>query len=261
MRMRSGVARIVVGLLDGAVRHAHRYLRGPLHPHPYHVLSDTALAAEVILAAAWCVRTGESLLTFLVAFVIMHAGYRWVWLPAKHRLMGERARSALQDVLGFLLPTYLGVTWVLGGSLAAAADLAGLALPLGLMFLRLGCFVGGCCYGRPSPVGVWYDRDTIRIVDGFRRFTPGPWPGKRVLPTQLLEAVFHAATFVVLAPPAFAATDGTTLPRFLAAYAAWRLISDPLRGHRHRPLRAGLSEAQWIGLVLLVVIIGVWGVL
>lgn len=64
-----------------------------------------------------------------------------------------------------------------------AADVLGTGTALGYAVMKLGCFMGGCCYGRPSGLP-WAVR-----FPGF----PGP-----VHPTQLYEAGLNIFNFIVL---------------------------------------------------------------
>jgi phosphatidylglycerol:prolipoprotein diacylglycerol transferase len=241
--------------LDTIVHAAHRFRVAGRAVHPYLLMADLAIVAELTLALAWSrYARGFAFWRFVLAFVAMQATYHGVYLPLKLRLTGERARSFLQDTVLVILPSFVAVSWLLGLPLAAVFDLAGLALPLGLGLMRIGCFLGGCCYGRPSPRGVFYDREVLRAVDGWRRFTPGPYPGERVVPVQLLAAAANLTAFALLAVRAVIVghPDGRALPLFLVAYSAFRFVSDRLRGHRHRPMRGPLSEAQWTSLTVIV---------
>ncbi len=63
------------------------------------------------------------------------------------------------------------------------ADSVGLALPLSLAVARVGCFLNGCCGGKPS---------------GLPWAVTFPGAATAVHPTQLYEMVMDAAVFVVL---------------------------------------------------------------
>jgi len=131
----------------------------------------------------------------------------------------------------------------------------GLILPLMMVLLRTGCFLSGCCYGCPSARwGVHYPAETLRRVDGCRRFTPGPAPTTAVFPVQLVEAAVHLLLFVGLAAWAHARgpalRTGTILLSYFAAYSIARFVLDFARAASARPRRAGLSEAQCMCLAL-----------
>jgi phosphatidylglycerol:prolipoprotein diacylglycerol transferase len=175
-----------------------------------------------------------------------------LFLRARKRWLGSSARSYLQDTVLVLLPTYAPASRLLGNQLAAAMDFAGLALPLGLTFLRVGCFLGGCCYGRPSPLGIIYPPHVLRAVAGWRPYTPGQ-PTGRVLPTQLVEAAFNALFFAVLATRAFQTNraSGRLLPVYLGCYAAQRFVLDFWRQDSARRRIGRFSQAQIASLIVI----------
>lgn len=225
--------------LDACVRASHRRAAY----HPYLVATDLGIAAMIALSAWFAARTEDlSFGRFVVAFAIMQAGYLGV-RTLRRRLVGIASRSFLQDALLFILPMYLGASALLGNGLVSSLDLAGLELPLGVAFIRVGCFLGGCCYGVPARWGVLYDADVLVTARGCRTFTPGDRPSGRVVPMQLFEAAFNAVAFVALVAWA---PRGRVLVLYLLAYGVWRFVSDFWRRASARPRRAGLSEAQWV---------------
>ncbi|MEA2512198.1 MAG: phosphatidylglycerol---prolipoprotein diacylglyceryl transferase, partial [Thermomicrobiales bacterium] len=66
-------------------------------------------------------------------------------------------------------------------------DLTALGVGTFLACGRIGCFLAGCCHGRPSRCGVAYGNDHVAI--GF----PAPLASVRLLPVQLVEAIWAAA--------------------------------------------------------------------
>ncbi len=73
----------------------------------------------------------------------------------------------------------------------SVADALAPATALGTMFGRIGCFLNGCCYGRPTslPWGVVYPPDS------FPGLEFGDTP---IHPAQLYNALFGLALFIVL---------------------------------------------------------------
>ncbi|MFW6010966.1 MAG: prolipoprotein diacylglyceryl transferase [Desulfosalsimonas sp.] len=76
--------------------------------------------------------------------------------------------------------------------LGKVADIAGLAIPLGHFFGRLGCFSAGCCYGKPSelPWAVTFSHPEA-LVDPEHLYVP-------LHPTQLYSAAANLFIFLVL---------------------------------------------------------------
>jgi len=130
-------------------------------------------------------------------------------------------------------------------------DLVVTALPLGHAMGRIGCFLNGCCYGRPAEGGwtpaVTYPRDSLawyyQCRDGLiPELTSSE--SLPVQPVQLYEAGFNLALFFVLVrafrlklPP------GRVAALYFLAYPPGRFALEYLRGDA-RIRFAGLTLAQ-----------------
>lgn len=111
-------------------------------------------------------------------------------------------------------------------------------LALGHAIGRVGCFLNGCCYGRPT--GAWYG-----VV-----FTGQTVP---ILPTQLLEAIGLVALFLWLKRlqcPSVLSRAGGLFGCYLIGYGALRFLLEFLRGDQAVWL-VGLTLQQLISLVML----------
>lgn len=130
-------------------------------------------------------------------------------------LLGARGFSALRDVKAILRnpvrtllqPGYMlhgGVfggigamsawAWFTGAALLPVMDAWALAMPLGEAICRLGCFVYGCCYGKPtgSSLGICYhshDAKVVRVRPQLR--------GVPLHPTQVYATAAHLAQFLL----------------------------------------------------------------
>lgn len=108
---------------------------------------------------------------------------------------------------------------------------------------RVGCFVGGCCYGTPTtlPWGVVFDS-----IDGTPRH-----------PTQLYEAAFHALCAVGLA---WAARHGWwrghLMKAYIVVYSAYRFLTEFIRPEWRA--WGGLTGYQWASLTLIIAFGGLW---
>lgn len=129
------------------------------------------------------------------------------------------------------------------------ADYVMLALPLGHAIGRVGCFLTGCCHGRPSsvPWAVAFTSPAADVADEFL--------GVPVHPTQLYEAAGELALFLFIAyrilPRVRAARlrMGTGFLAYVLGYSALRFGLEFLRGDdRGHLLSAALSPSQWISL-------------
>lgn len=120
-----------------------------------------------------------------------------------------------------------------------AADFIATGLPLGHALGRIGCFLNGCCYGRPS--GAF---PGVRFPEGS-----APWLhyGHTPLhPTQLYEAAGNFLLYLFLAR-AYRNTprDGRVFGFYLVLYPVGRFALEFLRGDQ-RLRWAGLTAAQVI---------------
>lgn len=111
---------------------------------------------------------------------------------------------------------------------------------------RVGCFMVGCCHGRPYRWGVRYREEHAQA--GFLHC----YVGVRLFPAQLLESLW--ALFIVSTcswlllsgqPP------GICLSSYVIGYGGGRFLMEFLRGDPERPYLWGFSEAQWTSLGLM----------
>jgi prolipoprotein diacylglyceryltransferase len=88
----------------------------------------------------------------------------------------------------------LGYSMVGGAPLLALLDSAGFAMPLGEAICRLGCYVYGCCWGKPtaSRFGVAYTSPHSKVI----RFRP-ELQGVKIHPTQIYALTAHLVQFTI----------------------------------------------------------------
>lgn len=223
-----------------------------LHGHPYLAFADLGYGSAFVLGMAIAaVFEGTVWWAHLAALCVSILGYETLYLSTKRKLLGG-GRSYLQDVLLWVLPSYLGTSVLLGQPFPAALDLIALSLASILTWMRVGCFSGGCCYGRPSTIGTLYNDQTHRCAPKPRAYQPGPRPMGRVFPIQLVSAAFSGLMLLVLLARISqrSSLDGKSLPLLLGGYAVLRFGLERFRDHRHRPVYGPFSEAQWICLGL-----------
>jgi phosphatidylglycerol:prolipoprotein diacylglycerol transferase len=97
-------------------------------------------------------------------------------------------------------------------------DAAALTILLGMAFTRVGCFLNGCCYGRPSDA--WF---ALSLPDHH-----GVW--RRRIPTQLMEMAFALVLFgAALALRNSAPFPGAIFCVVLACYGIGRWYLESLR--------------------------------
>ena len=113
-------------------------------------------------------------------------------------------------------------------------------IPAGHCLGRIGCFLGGCCYGKPteSGIGVVFPAGSIP----FEQYGSQP-----LHPVQLYEAVFLILLFLGL----LFFAKGYAFPLYLIGYGAGRFLLEFLRGDDRGSFLPGLSPAQAISLLLI----------
>ena len=109
-----------------------------------------------------------------------------------------------------------------------------LGLPAMMVLVRIGCLLGGCCYGKPSDVP-W----AVYLHGAYRH------------PTQLYEGLFQAAALVLLWRwRSRMPRPGDLLKLYYLAYALFRLGQQFLRDD-HPIVASGLTVPHFICLGIL----------
>lgn len=116
-------------------------------------------------------------------------------------------------------------------------------------FGRMGCFLAGCCYGRPTelPWGIAFTDSRSMVPEEFR--------GVPLHPTQLYEAVGIMAICAVLYRILRATEEGKVAPGLVVAghfagYGTLRFLTEFARADGI-PLAAGFTQEQAFGLALI----------
>ncbi|MBP5403805.1 MAG: prolipoprotein diacylglyceryl transferase [Elusimicrobiaceae bacterium] len=137
--------------------------------------------------------------------------------------------------------------------LLKTSDFLIVAVPLGHALGRIGCFLAGCCYGKPTslPWGVRFtDPNTL---------VPPELMGVALHPTQLYEATFNFALFLLLH---YASKkphkEGKILVEYVWCYALLRFCIEFLRGDYRGGFLLGLSPSQLISLGVAGIAFCIW---
>lgn len=147
---------------------------------------------------------------------------------------GLAVEGAVVAALAFLC-IYSGIRRF---NLPEMLDLVALPVPLGQALGRLGCFLNGCCYGKP--------------VESF----PGvkfPHLPYRVHPTQLYYSITYVFLFLVLRMLfRRRLKPGIVFSTYILGFALIRYIIDMFRGDLLATTGFGLYPTQIIGIVLFI---------
>jgi phosphatidylglycerol:prolipoprotein diacylglycerol transferase len=142
------------------------------------------------------------------------------------------------------------------------ADMAGMTIPVGLGFGRMGCLLAGCCFGKPSdspwavsfptnsPASEWQAKHELLASKYL--------PSLPVHPTQIYESAASLAIAAVLLFYVHGRKryDGQVFLAFIALYAVVRFVLEFWRSD-DRGGMLGLSTSQLVGLGLIALV--VWG--
>jgi phosphatidylglycerol:prolipoprotein diacylglycerol transferase len=158
---------------------------------------------------------------------------------------------------GLIAATFSGIAFLRREHfpVGKGVDLVGAVLPLGIFFGRLGCFLGGCCFGVQTQgrLGVAFPGDSPASYEQFEHglLSSKELPSLPVHPTQLYEAIGCLAIAAWLLGYALPRKrfDGQVLLQFLGAYAVLRFGIEYLRAD-DRGAWLGLSTSQLIGVVI-----------
>lgn len=187
-----------------------------------------------------------------LAFLAIYSAPGQFWrdafsLQGRLSLLGELPGAVLAVIVACRLT---------GLELRRVADSLALAGPLWIAFGRLGCFLRGCCYGRPTELP-W-----AVIFSDPHAGVPLELVGRPLHPAQLYELALDLLLFAWLWLGVRPRLDSGALPpgrgaaHFIAGYASIRFVMEFLRADTVSGL-LGLSWGQWVSL-LTVGIAGLW---
>ena len=126
-------------------------------------------------------------------------------------------------------------------------DIYSVGIPLFHVFGRIGCFFGGCCYGRESSWGIVVHGNTVvpEVNDVVR------------IPTALIESGCNLFIFFIMMYAYLRVTKnngsnyrGRLLLVYFLIYPPVRFVIEFFRGDAIRGIWWGLSTSQWISIVL-----------
>lgn len=176
-------------------------------------------------------------------------------------------RGGLTYYGGFLGATWYGIRFIRKEKLplGKTIDMAGFTIPFGLIWGRLGCFLGGCCFGRPShaPWAVSFpawsaaseSQAKAHIIDR------ASLPSVPVHPTQLYESVACLMIFTYCAFQVWPRKrwDGQVFVTFVVLYGVARFAIEFWRADDRGGL-FGLSTSQLIsaGAIVAALAAGRW---
>jgi len=182
---------------------------------------------------------------------------RWDWFSQHLSHVPRIWDGGLVLYGGLLAGTVTGLVffWRRGIDPWLGADIVAPSLALGVAIGRMGCFLNGCCFGRPCQLP-W----AVTFPPGS--YADQAFGGTAVHPTQIYASLAALAFFfVLLAVGTRKPFHGFLLSLFVMLLAAYRFLIDPLRHYESVSFvtRAGaftLTKNQAAGLGLIVLSAG-----
>ena len=159
---------------------------------------------------------------------------------------------------GFLLAVAASYWWIKRHNMSflTVADVMAPSIALGLVFTRVGCFLSGCCYGKPtdSAIGVVFPPDSPA---GHAAAQLAQEMGRQTValhPAQIYSSLKGLIIFVALmALQPKLKKPGSTFGLLLVLYGIGRFVVDFFRIYEaNARILFGLSFNQVISIVLIV---------
>jgi len=144
------------------------------------------------------------------------------------------------------------------------ADVAMPSIALGIAFARIGCYLNGCCFGKPCaasfPLAQEFPADSIP-AEHYLHHGVAEWP-ITIYPTQLISSLNAFVLFVVLTV-LFSRRrfDGQVFCLFGVWYGVSRFLIEFLRADNDLTIFGALTTWQLAGLLLSAACAALWVVL
>jgi phosphatidylglycerol:prolipoprotein diacylglycerol transferase len=124
-------------------------------------------------------------------------------------------------------------------------------IPIGIViahaFGRLGCFFGGCCYGKPTDA--WYG---VACAYGWNSDLKMNMEGVNVIPTQLFECSFLFVLAAIMCVLFFKYKFNCNFGLYAIAYGIWRFLIEYARVDHRGELVGGITPSQFWSIVMVV---------
>lgn len=182
--------------------------------------------------------------------------------PQLGATFAEKISTIIHDIrygfvfFGGLLVAVSGALWYMRRKqlpILKTSDFLIVALPLGHALGRIGCFLAGCCYGKPTTLP-W----GVRFTDPHALVAP-ELMNVPLHPTQLYESGLNFLLFLLLH---YASQkphkEGKILVLYVLCYATMRFCIEFLRGDFRGGFLLGMSPSQVISLLVAGIALWIW---
>lgn len=210
----------------------------------FRVCGYLGLISAAAITITLSIYTGLSLWT--VFWILLSTIGVFVFHLMFYRFMERAQQLVLYPYLCIVFAIAVIVPLLRRQSTLSYLDVTAIGFATFVAVGRVGCFMVGCCHGRPSRFGICYGEQHVSAA------FPAQFLGVRLFPVQLLESMWLA--FIVIIGSYFIWSrhiPGTALTLFIAAYCPARFCFEFMRWRPRRSYYLGLSEAQWTSLALM----------
>lgn len=147
---------------------------------------------------------------------------------------------------GFILAGLVFIIYIYSNKLQAGkfADIIAPPLALAIGISRIGCFLAGCCFGKPTslPFGVSFPINSLPWIE---------FGSQRLHPTQIYSAVsLITIFFILLYLEKYVVFSGQLFMSFILLYSIQRFCIDFLRYYPQEQFFGYLTESQFVSIML-----------
>jgi phosphatidylglycerol---prolipoprotein diacylglyceryl transferase len=225
----------------------------PIYSYPAMLYLGIVLGiyAELYAALTSGLNVASTLAATLVLLTTALLGARLLHVVAEWPAYRDRPREILQFAKGgaamyggllIAVPLSVPVLAVLKLPIGAFWDVASFTMLTGMIVTRVGCFLNGCCAGRPTR-----SRWGMNLPNHH-----GVW--RRRIPAQIVEAawglVVLAGAMVVWRHLSF---QGALFFYAIGTYGLGRVLLESIRDEQDRVMGVTLHKAISIGLVVIAI--------
>ena len=126
-------------------------------------------------------------------------------------------------------------------------DLMAPSLGLGIFFTRIGCFLNGCCFGKPT-------KSVFGLIFPFDSAAGYHYHNIHIHPSQLYQSLMGLVIFgTLLYLERHKKFDGFLALLFFMFYAVARFIADFFRYYESHLTLSGLSHNQLLSIVIFII--------
>lgn len=141
-------------------------------------------------------------------------------------------------------------------SIPEYADLVAPCIPLAHAIGRIGCLLGGCCYGIESPYGVIFNNSPA---------LPAELHNIKLLPVQLIETDVNLLIVLILLIYEYnRKRENKKIPKipknlllYLILYSVSRFALEFFRGDKARGIFGGISTSQIISIIIFIISVSI----